>query len=288
MILIDYNQVVIANFMAQSKSLKEDVSVDLLRHMILNTLRLYRSKYSEEYGELVICCDSKNYWRKKIFPYYKAARKEIRKASNVDWNTLFEALETVREELITIFPYKTLIVDTAEADDIIGTLVHKYWQQEEKILIISSDKDFMQLQIYPNVEQYSPLMKTFVSTEDPQKFLFEHVVNGDRGDGVPNILSHDATFVNKERQKRITNKFRANHIAQNRVEGGFRIFFPNEQVQRNFQRNVSLVDLKAIPENIKKDIIDQYESYQEKDRSQIFQYFIKNRLKNLMSDIQEF
>lgn len=256
----------------------------LLRHMILNTIRLNRNKFADKYGELVICCDSKKYWRREVFPYYKASRKKDREASGIDWNTMFNTLSTVRQELIDYFPYKTILVDGAEADDIIGTLVHKYNQYEKEILILSSDKDFMQLQVYDNVKQYSPVHKKFIRTADPELYLKEHIIKGDRGDGVPNVASPDNVFIVGGRQKPMRKKL-IDQIANTNIETSNEL---NEDIRRNYARNRQLVDLSQTPREIQEKIVDTYANYNVNERGKLFNYFVDKKLKNLMENISEF
>ena len=285
MLLVDFNQVVISNFMTQVGN-HTNIPLDegLLRHMILNTIRLNRNKFADKYGEMVICCDSKKYWRRDVFPYYKASRKKDREASGVDWNTMFNTLSTVRQELIDTFPYKTLIVEGAEADDIIGTLVHKYNQYEKDILILSSDKDFMQLQIYNNVNQYSPVHKKFIRTADAELYLKEHIIKGDRGDGIPNVASPDSVFVTGGRQRPMRKKL-IEQIANTNVLTAGDV---SEEIKRNFARNKQLVDLSETPEELQDEIVSAYTNYDMKDRSGLFNYFVNNKLKNLMENLSEF
>lgn len=285
MLLVDFNQVVISNFMVQVGA-HTNIPLDegLLRHMILNTVRLNRNKFADKYGEMVICCDSKKYWRRDVFPYYKASRKKDREASGVDWNTMFNTLSTVRQELIDNFPYKTLMVEGAEADDIIGTLVHKYNQYEKEILILSSDKDFMQLQVYDNVKQYSPVHKKFIRTADAELYLKEHIIKGDRGDGIPNVASPDSVFVTGGRQKPMRKKL-IEQIANTNV---FTAGDVSEEIKRNFARNKQLVDLSETPKELQDEIVSAYTNYEVKDRSGLFNYFVDNKLKNLMENLSEF
>ena len=285
MLLVDFNQVVISNFMTQVGN-HTNIPLDegLLRHMILNTIRLNRNKFADKYGEMVICCDSKKYWRRDVFPYYKASRKKDREASGVDWTTMFNTLSVVRQELIDNFPYKTLMIDGAEADDIIGTLVHKYNQYEKEILILSSDKDFMQLQVYNNVKQYSPVHKKFIRTVDAELYLKEHIIKGDRGDGIPNVASPDSVFVTGGRQKPMRKKL-IEQIANTNV---FTAGDVSEEIKRNFARNKQLVDLSETPKELQDEIVSSYTNYNMKDRSKLFNYFVENKLKNLMENLSEF
>jgi len=284
-LLVDFNQVVISNFMTQVGN-HTNIPLDegLLRHMILNTIRLNRNKFADKFGEMVICCDSKKYWRRDVFPYYKASRKKDREASGVDWTTMFNTLSTVRQELIDNFPYKTLMIEGAEADDIIGTLVHKYNQYEKEILILSSDKDFMQLQVYDNVKQYSPVHKKFIRTADAELYLKEHIIKGDRGDGIPNVASADSVFVSGGRQKPMRKKL-IEQIANTNILTAGEV---SDEIKRNFARNKQLVDLSETPKELQDEIVNAYTNYDVKDRSKLFNYFVENKLRNLMENLGEF
>jgi 5'-3' exonuclease len=288
MILIDLNQVMISNLMMQINSNAANaIDENLIRHMVLNSIRMYNVKFKDEYGDIVICCDDRKYWRREVFPYYKASRKKDRAESPFDWNLIFETLNRVRDELKEFFPYKVLQVDATEADDIIGTITHKFGaflrgSGTEKILILSSDKDFMQLQKFVNVDQYSPMGKKFLRTNDPSGFLKEHILKGDRSDGIPNFLSADDTFVVESRQKPVTEK-KLNKWLEEEPES-----FCDEVMLRNYKRNELLIDLSKIPSGIQDKILDAYESAPKKGREKLLNYFIQHRMKLLMGQIQEF
>jgi len=279
MILLDYSQTVIGSFMAVGRG-KPVVEEDLLRHTILNSIRIFRNQFTKDYGEMVICCDDKNNWRKEVFPEYKANRRKNRENDITDWKTLFELLHEMREELTKYFPYKVMHVDTAEADDIIGVLVDHC--EENPTLILSSDKDFIQLQKYQGVRQWSPLQKKFV-VGDPVESLYDKTIRGDTGDGVPNILSSDDTLITEgKRQTPITKKKMELWRGKKPEE------FCNEAMLRNYHRNKTMVDLRETPESIRINIVNQYDNQEAGDRSQLWNYFVDNRLKNLMDVIDEF
>jgi len=279
MILLDYSQTVIGSFMAVSRG-KPVVEEDLLRHTILNSIRMFRNKFTKDYGEMVICCDDKDNWRKEVFPEYKANRRKNRENDPTDWKTLFELLHEMRDELTKYFPYKVMHVDSAEADDIIGVLVDHC--EENPTLILSSDKDFIQLQKYQGVRQWSPLQKKFV-VGNPVESLYDKTIRGDTGDGVPNILSSDDTLITEgKRQTPITKKKMELWRGKKPEE------FCNEAMLRNYHRNKTLVDLRETPESIRINIVNQYDNQEAGDRSQLWNYFIDNRLKNLMDVIDEF
>jgi hypothetical protein len=288
MILVDLNQVMISNLMMQiGSNASNDINENLIRHMVLNSIRMYNTKFKEKYGQMIICADDKKYWRRDFFPYYKASRKKTREESPFDWNLIFETLNKIRDELKEFFPYKVIQVDKTEADDIIGTLCHKYGvylnaSEQERILILSSDKDFLQLQKFTNVDQYSPIAKKFLKENDPYKFLREHIIKGDRGDGIPNILSSDDTFVSESRQKPVSEKKLNTWTSQEPKS------FCDDGMLRNYKRNETLIDLGKIPEEYQQKILTIYETSPNKGKDKILNYFIKNRMKNLMEHIQEF
>ena len=288
MILLDLNQVMISNLMMQPGITSGGINENLIRHMVLNSIRMYNVKFKDEYGDLVICADDKKYWRRDLFPYYKAARKKAREESPYDWNLIFETLNRVRDEIRENFPYKVIQIDKTEADDVIGTICTNYGvelknSQSEKILILSSDKDFMQLQKFANVNQYSPMAKKFLKTSEPVKFLKEHIIKGDRGDGIPNILSSDDTFITESRQKPVTEKKLNIWVSQKPED------FCDATMMRNYQRNESLIDLSKVPSEYADRILTAYRNPTAiKGKGKILNYFIKNRMKQLMEHIQEF
>jgi 5'-3' exonuclease len=281
-ILIDLNQVLISNLMMQIGPNKTNLDENLIRHMVLNSLRSYTRQFKTKYGDIIVACDSKKYWRRDIFPFYKAHRKTDREKSGMDWHLIFQTLNKIRDELKENFPYKVIDVEGAEADDVIGVLAARMSAHED-ILILSSDKDFMQLQKYPNVVQYSPILKRFIKTENPFEYIKEHIIRGDRGDGIPNFLSADNTFVAGERQKVINKKKLTEWI-----NGDPTKFCVTDNMLRNYKRNQMLVDLDYIPDDISKKIVEAYDRPKTGSRQKMLNYFIENRLKNLIECLDEF
>jgi hypothetical protein len=283
MIIVDLSQVMISNLMMQlGNHTNTEVEEDLLRHMILNSIRSYNMKFKDEYGEMIIACDDRTFWRRDIFPYYKANRKKSREKSELNWSQIFDALHKIRDELKAFFPYRVVQVDGAEADDIIGTLVMNYGDTNEKILILSGDKDFVQLQRYNNVKQYDPVQKKFRTTNDPDRFIKEHIMRGDTGDGIPNFLSTDNCLVVGERQKPVASKKLDVWVHLKPEE------FCDDRMLRGYRRNQQLVDLSFIPQNIQENVLTEYEAQAGKDRKNLFNYFIEKKLKNLIESINEF
>jgi len=279
MILIDLSQIMVASTMMSMGKDRTEVDIKMIRHMILNSLRMYRQKYHVEYGELVLCCDGRNSWRREHFPLYKAGRKTTRDSSSKDWTQIFGCLDTIKSELKEYFPYKYIEVEEAEADDVIGVLA-KSWN--EPIMIISSDKDFIQLQVKENVKQYSPITKKIVNDTNPERYLKEHILRGDSSDGIPNFLSADDCIVDKIRQTPITKKKINLWIDQNPED------FCNEEQLRNYHRNMKLIDLQYTPSNIVDQIGKQYDEIPKGKRSGLLNFFIERKLNNLIESIGEF
>ncbi len=277
MILIDYNAIAISNVVA----MKMDVEENMVRHMILNSIRMHRVKHKEKYGEVVICCDGGKNWRKEYFPAYKHKRKSARKDSKMDWNELFRITNMVLQEIKENFPWKVVEVDECEADDIIGEMV-RYTQefgQYENIMIISGDKDFAQLQKFDNVAQYSPVQKKFIKEDNPRLQIWNLVLKGDTSDGVPNVLSADNCFVDEIRQT---------PLRQNKIDQ--LIDDPKslgEEVYRNYLRNKNLIDLDYTPEAIKKTIVERYDSYIV-PKQNVMNYLIEKRCRMLIESVTEF
>ena len=275
-ILIDNNQIILSSIFTAAKTAQSEDDYGFIRHLVLNTYRKYLSKFRRDYGELVICNDSKNVWRKDFFPQYKKNRSERQKKSKFDWGKIFNELHTIREEMKDVFPYRFVQVERAEADDIIAVIA-KNFHHKEKIMIVSSDKDFQQLQRYPNVEQYSPSKKGILRCDDPYDFLLDHVVRGDSSDGVPNAISDDAVFVEGRRQTRLTNK-----KIEELKEVGF-------QQEDNFmERNQKLIDLTMVPDYIEEETMRQMETEVSGDRSKILEYMMKYRLRSLIDNLEDF
>ena len=277
MILLDYNQIALSNIIVQK--LDDEA---LIRHMILNSIRMYNKRYRDEYGQMVICADGMNTWRREYFPEYKASRKKSRDNSEMDWNIIFNTLNNVREEIKENLPYKVMHMEGCEADDHIGvlTLFTQEFGNDEPVMIISSDKDFIQLHKFKNVKQFSPIQKKAVSDPNPRKYLWEHILRGDKGDGIPNVLSADDTFVTESRQTPLQQRLIDTWLEDESI-------MPLE-VQRNYQRNKTLIDLTQIPEVVVQTIINNFNEQKTAPKMKVLNYLIKKRCNMLIESVEEF
>jgi len=282
MIIVDYSQIALASIIVQRID-----DPELIRHICLNTLRMYNKKYRDEYGQMVLACDGFNSWRKQFFPEYKGARKKNRSASELDWNLIFTTLNDIREEIKLNFPWKVLHIEECEADDIIATLTMQTQEfgLHEPVMIISSDKDFIQLQKFNNVKQFSPATKKFVVDPNPRLYKWNHVCRGDAGDGVPNVLSQDDTFMVEGKKQSQLRQAKVDEWAEN--IDNLREYMGDE-IYRNYQRNQTLIDFDYIPETIQKTIINTFNETKPAPNMKVLNYLVKNRLKNLIECTEEF
>ena len=283
MILLDFSNIIVGSIMVSHKIPDtERFGEDFIRHLVLNSIRSYRNKYKNKYGEIVICTDFHSSWRKEIFPFYKAHRKVERdkqKAEKgMDWSALFETINKIIIEIDTFFPYKVIRVEHAEGDDVIAVLSRTF---KEKSLIVSSDKDFSQLYKYKWIRQFSPMKQKMLNDIDPIMYLKEHIIRGDKGDGIPNILSDDDCIVSGVRQKSISKKKIVNWLDQDPHDF-------NDEMKRGWIRNKILIDFDLIPKNIATAILEQYNEEKKYQQGQLINYFIKNRLKYLMENMGDF
>ncbi len=286
MILIDFNQIALSSIFAMSNELNqldddETDTLKLIRHVILDTIKGYKKTYTNTYGKVVIACDSKNYWRRDIFPFYKANRAKERDQDKHNWKLIFKCLDSVRNDLIEFFPYKVLLIDNVEADDIIAVLAKK---SKEKVLVISRDHDYNQLYKYSHVKQYNPFYKKILDIPNPEQVLIEHIVRGDRKDGIPGILGDDDVFINiSKRQGRLTPKKMEKYLSLG-YDG-----CENDYQRDNWKRNQRLIDFDFIPPEIEEQIIDKYNTVTvQSDINIVMDYLIRNRCNLLLADLQEF
>ena len=283
MILLDFSNIIVGSIMVAHKVPDEErFGEDFIRHLVLNSISSYRNKYKNKYGEIVICTDFHSSWRKEVFPFYKAHRKVVREKQKtekgMDWSALFDTISKIIVEIDTFFPYKVIRVPHAEGDDVIAVLSRAF---KEKSLIVSSDKDFSQLYKYKWVRQFSPMKQKMINGIDPIEYLKEHIIRGDKGDGIPNILSADDCIVNGVRQKPISKKKVANWLVQDPHDF-------NDEMKSGWIRNKILIDFDLIPKKITEAILEQYNSEKNYQQGQLMNYFIKNRLKYLMENMGDF
>jgi len=282
MILLDYSQIALSNIIVQKLN-----DENMIRHMVLNSIRMYNKRYRKEYGQMVICADGMNTWRRQYFPEYKGMRRKGKEESTMDWNEIFRIVNLIREEIQENLPYKVLHMEGCEADDIIGALAIRTQEfgQGEPVMVVSSDKDFIQLQKYNNVKQWSPIQKKAVTDKNPRNYLFNHIMRGDAGDGIPNVLSRDDTFMVEGLKQTPLRQTRIDEWLEKSddLKGAM-----PEDLYRNYQRNKTLIDLNEIPQHIQESIINKYDDQKLPMKMKVLNYLIKKRCTNLIECVEEF
>ena len=278
MILIDNSQLFFSAYFSHGHASGE-LNDNLVRHTLLSQYARINDKYRSRFGDIVICNDADNYWRKKIYSGYKQQRKEQKeKNETVDWKHLYEVFDRVRTEIRENFPYKSIRVNHCEADDIMYVLC-KHYSDREKMLVVSSDKDMVQLMKFKNVSIFSPKIDSIIkSVGNLDQVLFTHILRGDASDNIPNVLTSTDSFLNKkERQKPMT--------AKRIVE-----FTENDSLidQNNLERNRSLIDLSYIPEEYENNILKKFEETVPVDRKNIFDYLVSKKMKLLLESVESF
>lgn len=296
MLLFDYSQWAINSIMGATDS---DPTVPLddekIRHILLSSIVYYSKLFKKKYGPPIFCCDDYSYWRKKEFAYYKAQRKERKQKSDFDWATIDRGRNKFKDDLVEHFPFKVVQAEDAEADDVIAVLC-KYTQSNEMllneksifeepekqpVLIVSADKDFLQLQRYSNVSQHSPREKKLITTPTPLSYLREHIIRGDSGDGIPNFMSDDNSFVIKKRQTSIYQKNVDVWLMQEEHE-----FLTEENLKKNFERNRKLIDFAQIPETVEAAVLEKYHAA--KTENKVWKYLIQSNMSAFLPDIAHF
>lgn len=183
-ILFDFSQIVISSAIEIFSHTKSQVDLPLLRHIAINNILSYKKRFQSSLDQIVICFDGRDYWRKKIFPFYKQNRRLAHDESIFDWNSFYVIFDKIKNEIKNSLPFKVVEVYECEADDVIAVISKYQCPHQDKIIIVSSDKDLIQIQdnICSKVQQWSPFHKKFISAKTNDYDLFEHIVRGDSGD----------------------------------------------------------------------------------------------------------
>lgn len=286
MILLDFSQIMISNLSIALKG-QTDVQLDIdrLRSMVLYSIKHYRQKFKADYGDdFVVCCDSRvKSWRHEVFPYYKIRRARTKDKSSLDWPAIQRLFDQIIMEVKENFPYATVRVDRAEADDIIGVLARKSLETGERTIIVSCDRDFYQLLVdNPHVSMYNHIIKREVNRASiPDDFLKDKIIRGDSGDDIPNILTQDDTFAIGKRSKTLYEKKVAELLSTS-----MNAWTTDERTR--YSRNETLIDLSRTPDDVRDEILASYNDRSVKGRSRIYPYLVKHRLKELLNDIKDF
>lgn len=291
MLLIDYSGVAVSAIMATLyKEIQQPPEnlLDLVRHVVLNNLRSVVQKGKGE--SVVVACDSKDYWRRDVFPQYKGSRSSNRTKSPIDWKVVYGCLDQIKQDIRDHFPYKVIEVPRAEADDVIAVLaVHAaknttqqgLFERAESAIIVSGDNDFEQLLIHEHIKLWNPRTKQWVkkSPDTIREELALKILKGETSDGIMNVLSEDDCLVDPDKRQTTLRKKQIDLLLEN---------VPPELMTK-YNRNKTMIDFSMIPEGIQNQIIQSYEHYEGKgSKSKVFHYLTQHKCIQLLDNISDF
>ena len=302
-VLIDVSQILISGVCIAFNKHGDELDESMIRNMFLNSIKSLRSRYILDFGEpFILCFDGKGYWRKDVFEFYKYKRAAGREASPMDWELIFSTLNKIYDELNDYFPYHSIKIDGCEADDIISIMAKYFNTQEfrydgvmlekQKVLIVSNDMDFIQLQAYDNVSQYSPMKRKFLCEPDPIRAAYAKFISGDTGDGIVNMFTDGCVIADPDTRQTSARKKITDPILESLCETGELPADLPEDQKRYYARNKMLIDLVdlQLPQTLIDQTIERYMSIDNsnKGRGDLFNYFLKFNLKNLLKEIDKF
>lgn len=283
MIIIDFSGSLHFNVHSLDK-MGEDITKENLRIGLLNSLLFFMKEFKQEYGPEVVVALDGNSWRKDKFEYYKFKRKESRDKDKFDWKEIHKFYSEIIEEFKGNLPYKFLRLEGAEADDIVAKLVR---YKDGEILIIGSDKDYLQLQLNSKVKQYCPMKKEYITAdiEDIKYKLFFHIMKGDSSDGIPSVINKSNCFYKGIRQKPL----RETYIKETyeKAKNGELEEFVGEEIYNRFIENKELIDFRCIPTQIQEKIVSSFEEYGELNYN-VYKYITTHNLNNFFEEINNF
>lgn len=262
--IIDSNNVMITiaqSLAADKRTASHAYDVNSLRKALFS----YLAKYLQQGKKVVMAVDSGS-WRKTAFVHYKARRAEEKERSDFDYKAFLAAYQAVVNEFKENAHFPVIEEPGCEGDDIIFVISVLFLDTEE-VTIHSTDKDLLQLQTYfSNVRQFSPRDWKFMTPAGKGYDLIEHLVRGDSGDGVPNVLSDDRVFVDRVRQTVLTPKrYQETYDKVSALVKGEVLFDGVDEVfAARFARNKKLIDLREIPEDVVLKIIAAFEAQSSK------------------------
>lgn len=184
-------------------------------------------------NSVVLCQEGKRNWRFDVFDQYKSHRKEEKAKAKMDYEAYYPMFDDFCDKLKQYLPnIYQLKVERAEGDDIIAVLTKNFTEKND-VICVSTDRDFYQLYKFNGYKQYNPIKRNYVQVLDPERYLLEKIVVGDKGDGVPHVKS------------RVSVK-----TAATIVENGLEEWIKKEKVQKEYERNKTLIDFECIPADV--------------------------------------
>jgi len=261
-VFIAYHQVrrqVKENF-GKEELLKEDFG--FFYHILFNK---YNNLF-KTYGNLIICHEGKNSlnWRRKIYNDYKRNRdKSKQEQSYLDLKKAFPIIEDV----LNLYPTKQIKIDEMEADDVMYALAIEFASKGEDVLVISTDKDMIQLKNhYDNIDVYSPMKKMFYKAIP--NIVMEKAICGDSSDNIPGIYRVGP----KTLEKMLLDK----NLWKKKMANG------NQKLYESFTQ---IVDLSKFPKEKHEEAVKMYydNDYNLFDPNKIELFYFENQMQDHLS-----
>ena len=196
-----------------------------------------------ESNSVILCQEGKKNWRYDVFEDYKSNRKEAKAKSKLDFDTFYPMADSFCEKLKQYVPnIYQLKVEGSEGDDLIAILTKNLTPKNE-VVCVSTDRDFYQLLKYNGYSQYHPIKRQYVHVVNPERYLLEKIVVGDKGDGIPHV------------KPKVSVK-----TAASIVEAGLEDWLSKEdpQIRANFERNKKLIDFDCIPVHVQQKVMEEF------------------------------
>ena len=249
----------------------EDGNYSLFKSMYIFSL-FQLMKEAKPQQRVILALDDKNYWRKKIFPLYKAQRKKERSENkffkDVNFEELFKVSDEFFKELVTIIPQiQSIKIPNVEADDVIAILTEHISLDTH---CISTDKDMYQLYRYKGYKQ-SKFGNDIQEVLNPMSFLHEKICRGDKSDNIPSIYPRLGI---KTYQKMMENGSLLKLISE------------DSNVGEVYSRNREIVDFKYIPKQITKDILKEYHAFvpERTNEMTLYNFLLKHKMNFILDN----
>lgn len=271
-----------------------DINYDMLEYLVFNSISSLLFK--ERVNEVILALDSKS-WRKLIYPNYKADRKKKKEESKINWDEFHNWKHNFLDEVKNNLPFKVLYINKAEADDIIGTLVLN--DRLKDCVIVSMDSDYLQL--CNKCRIYNPIKKEYRTPVNPEKFLFEAAVLGQKKDYISNSRTPLDWPDWKKRPpfgEKGLEKLLLNNELDSFLDTEISYFFKNEETQEEYsstilprklyELNLKLIDLKCTPNVIKDAILNQYDTYtMDANPNDLYLYFTNKKWNEVLENFNK-
>lgn len=288
MIIVDMSQIEHATAFVQHKLTGTDDKRRIEEGVFASLVHIH-DKLCPKYGNTIVaCCDHKSPWRADFFAPYKAERKIRRAESGIDWRYVRTGFRACEDALHACTDVVVVRVQGAEGDDCISVVADRNQYDKDRMslgglaiggdeptVIVSSDKDYGQI---PNVDRFDPRKGIFLPY-NPQAALAAIVIDGDRTDGVPNVISDDDTFIVSGKRQNTMTAVRRSKLEAMYYAGDFEDRPATKDLPAtHWNRNRWLVDFKFIPPSVQSDIMDEFDAARTKKRDPAFEYLFEHNM----------